>query len=79
MITLNSSHPNNKYRNWQGYPTVSDGGVARQLGREEIIERGWKEVPRIEGAGWIDDSDERVRRGEVLTRRTDGRGAPKKG
>jgi len=57
----------------------ASGNAGAQLRWEEAVEPGWKEVPRVEGSGWIDDAAERLRRAEVATRKAAGRGAPKKG
>jgi hypothetical protein len=43
------------------------------------VEKGWQEVTRVRGAGWVDDARERLRAEEVQVKRAAGKGPPKKG
>ncbi|KAK4684970.1 small subunit ribosomal protein S33, partial [Tremellales sp. Uapishka_1] len=75
LASLNSLHPSNKYAGWQGLSVAN----AHALIGNDVVEAGFVEVERREGAGWLEDEEERVRSQEVIARRKMGRGPPKKG
>lgn len=86
LARLNAQIASNRYANWAGVTASSlekkEGAViaARQLGtQEEMVGAGLTEVERRQGAGWLEDERERVRRTEVELRHKLGKGPPKKG
>ena len=87
---LNKQNPFNKYANWQGLkperllaetPERWRGKpwAAKMLMGTEVVENGFEEMERVQGAGWLWDEKEDARVKKVARRRRIGKGPPKKG
>ena len=85
---LNLHNPHNIYANWDGSrpAPVSRGEEqlpvswkARPVMGREMVEEGYEEMGRVQGAGWLWDEKEDARVKKVARRRRIGKGPPKKG
>ena len=53
--------------------------AAKMLMGTEVVENGFEEMERVQGAGWLWDEKEDARVKKVARRRRIGKGPPKKG
>nr|ODN92270.1 hypothetical protein L204_05369 [Cryptococcus depauperatus CBS 7855] len=94
LSKLNKNVPSNPFAGWDGksLPTVLRNGKGRvvmenvewknegaMFKASEVVEEGFKEVPRRKGLGWLEDPLEQKRLANVARKRRFGKGPPKKG
>lgn len=89
----NLQSPRNIYSNWQGlHPNTflpadkkgtDEASLAvwksKPLMGRDVVEEGFEEIERVQGAGWLWDEKEDARVKKVGRRRRIGKGPPKKG
>lgn len=94
LSLLNKNIPENPFAGWDGsklpsviktkkgkvlYENIEWQNEGAMLRKDEVVERGFEEVARRKGLGWLEDPIEQKRIVRVARKKRFGKGPPKKG
>ncbi|EAL19778.1 hypothetical protein CNBG0710 [Cryptococcus deneoformans B-3501A] len=94
LSLLNKNIPENPFAGWDGrklpsviktkkgkvlYENIEWQNEGAMLRKDEVVERGFEEVARRKGLGWLEDPIEQRRIVRVARKKRFGKGPPKKG